>query len=736
LRDVPKGTHQRDEYFALGIREVATGIAFLNNAGGLVHGAIGLSSIVVTENLEWKIAGFDLVSELNEIGRGVNGQASIVHGAYMVPDQYKPDEYRRGDWQSIPQGPPWAIDSWGLGCLIREVYGGGAMTSAEELRDIQHIPKVLLKEYQKLLGSQPARRYNPKKLIENSSLFENKLVETIAFIDNLSLKDAIEKEYFFRHLPRVMEGLATVTVERKILPKLCSALEFGAAPALAITPMLQAAKNLPIEVFEKKIIPTIVKLYDKTDRAIRVALLEHLQKYVHAMDEKMTDEIIYEKISTGFTDQDPFVRELTLRTVLLLAPKLTQRTLGSSLLKHLSKLQVDEEPAIRANTTICLGNVATYLSESTAKRVLCNAFTRALRDAFPNARQAGLMALKYTTQYYEPVEVSSRIVPSIAPLTTDIEQSVREEAFETMTVFVEILRRNSNAMKLGPEEAQRMLEAEQAEAHEKAKKKASKAGAMLSWAVDKMANAVGQVGNDSDSVNNGDNIDLNSEVFAAKSFGSSAPPPRLYGLTPNASPNPSPNPSPAQAVKSRGGGYVNNSSPIYEEEPPPSLKNFGSEEDLSHNNNNNNNNNNNFSNQEPQAPANISNPSDGWGDMDDDDEDYSGFDKEEEEARARLSKISTTSSRPASTTTRPGVSLGGGMGAKKMSNASATSDGWGSEDIDEAFSAPAPAAQRRPTNSSGGHVTLGAKKLGAKPLKLGAKKILSAKDIDLESMLG
>ena len=163
---------------------------------------------------------------------------------------------------------------------------------------------------------------------------------------------------------------------------------------------------------------------------------------------------------------------------------------------------MDEEPAIRANTTICLGNVATYLSESTA-REFCVTRQRALRDAFPNARQAGLMALKYTTQYYEPVEVSSRIVPSIAPLTTDIEQSVREEAFETMTVFVEILRRNSNAMKLGPEEAQRMLEAEQAEAHEKAKKKASKAGAMLSWAVDKMANAVGQVGNDSDSVNNG-----------------------------------------------------------------------------------------------------------------------------------------------------------------------------------------------------------------------------------------
>ena len=93
---------------------MATGIAFLNNAGGLVHGAIGLSSIVVTENLEWKIAGFDLVSELNEIGRGVNGQASIVHGAYMVPDQYKLDEYRRGDTVDSARAIGPSPGGWGV----------------------------------------------------------------------------------------------------------------------------------------------------------------------------------------------------------------------------------------------------------------------------------------------------------------------------------------------------------------------------------------------------------------------------------------------------------------------------------------------------------------------------------------------------------------------------------------------------------------------------------------------
>ena len=57
---------------------------------------------------------------------------------------------------------------------------------------------------------------------------------------------------------------------------------------------------------------------------------------------------------------------------------------------------MDEEPSIRANTTVLLGNVAQYLGEATCKRVLLNAFTRALKDAFPPAKIAGLRAMVAT----------------------------------------------------------------------------------------------------------------------------------------------------------------------------------------------------------------------------------------------------------------------------------------------------------------------------------------------------
>lgn len=51
---------------------------------------------------------------------------------------------------------------------------------------------------------------------------------------------------------------------------------------------------------------------------------------------------------------------------------------------------MDTEPPIRANTTILLGNLAPHLGEATQKRVLLNAFTRALKDGFPPARIAGI----------------------------------------------------------------------------------------------------------------------------------------------------------------------------------------------------------------------------------------------------------------------------------------------------------------------------------------------------------
>jgi hypothetical protein len=48
---------------------------------------------------------------------------------------------------------------------------------------------------------------------------------------------------------------------------------------------------------------------------------------------------IYNNVANGFGDANAYLRELTLKSMAVLGPKLSQRTINQSLLKHLAKLQ-------------------------------------------------------------------------------------------------------------------------------------------------------------------------------------------------------------------------------------------------------------------------------------------------------------------------------------------------------------------------------------------------------------
>ncbi|KAL2455390.1 Protein kinase family protein with ARM repeat domain [Forsythia ovata] len=327
------------------------------------------------------------------------------------------------------------------GCLIYELFSGMNLSKTEELRNTASIPKSLLPDYQRLLSSMPSRRLNSSKLLENSEYFQNKLVETIHFMEILNLKDSVEKDTFFRKLPNLAEQLPRQIVLKKLLPLLASALEFGSAAAPALTALLKMGSWLSAEDFSLKVLPTVVKLFASNDRAIRVGLLQHIDQYGESLSSQVVDEQVYPHVATGFSDTSAFLRELTLKSMLVLAPKLSQRTISGSLLKFLSKLQVDEEPAIRTNTTILLGNIASYLNEGMRKRVLINAFTvRALRDTFSPARGAGIMALCATSSYYDVTEIATRILPNLVVLTIDPDSDVRSKACQAVDQFLQIVK--------------------------------------------------------------------------------------------------------------------------------------------------------------------------------------------------------------------------------------------------------------------------------------------------------
>jgi len=371
------------------------------------------------------------------------------------------------------------------------------------------VSQALHKEYQRLLGSAPARRLSPAKMLE-SAFFSNKLVclrhhcrpcaraslrarvqvDTLTFLEKLTLKDSAEKDAFFRRLNLTLDQLPRPLVERKVLPLIAAGLEFGSAPGGALLSLLHAARGLGQPRFSARVLPCVLRFFASPDRAMRVALLQNMEAYLeHVSQEQM--EVLYEQLANGFADGTAFLRELTLKTMLLVAPRLSQRTLTVNLLKHLAKLQMDEEPAIRANTTICLGNIARYLGEAACKRVLLNAFTRALRDPFPPARSAGLQALQATIGSYDASEAALRVLPCVTPLTVDPDAAVRCAAFEVSDAFLAQLRKH-HAQRSQPGGAEDAAAATRPLVGQS--DKASVSGSLMGWAagsVGALAAAIG-----------------------------------------------------------------------------------------------------------------------------------------------------------------------------------------------------------------------------------------------------
>ncbi|KAL6525391.1 hypothetical protein OROHE_015698 [Orobanche hederae] len=437
---------QRDDYFAWGLHRIAKAVSFLNNDCKLVHGNVCMDSVVVTQTLDWKLHAFDVLSEFEENNEASTGP--MLQYEYLIGTQYKPVELLKSDWTAVRRSPPWAIDSWGLGCLIYELFSGMRLSKRKELGNTASIPKALLPDYQVLLSSVPSRRLNSSKLLENSEYFHNKLVETIQFMENLNLKDSVEKDTFFRKLANLAEQLPREIVLKKLLPLLVSHLEFGSAVAAALTVTLKLGSWLPPEEFSLKVLPTIVKLFASNDRAIFVGLLQHIDQFGDSLTTEIVEEhvrsifnIVYPHVANCLSDTSAFLRELSLRSMFVLAPKLSQRTVSGPVIKFLSKLHVDEEPAIRKNTIMLLGNIASYLSDGTRKRVLINAFAvRALRDNSSPVRGAGIVALCATSPYYDVTEIATRILPNLVMLTIDPDSDVQLKAFQAVEYFLQLVK--------------------------------------------------------------------------------------------------------------------------------------------------------------------------------------------------------------------------------------------------------------------------------------------------------
>lgn len=326
-------------------------------------------------------------------------------------------------WRQIRTLPINSVDSFMLARLISEHIA-------------QKVPKLPLEVtdfIQKSVSADYRQRANPLKALTSESWIRSiRVVEISEKFDSLSVMEHEQREKFLLHVQSNVSVLSRDFISHKAIPSLASfflmptAMESLAGIKLFFT----SAKNLLYSELPSTVVPVLAKLLAKPDRSVRMLLLESLPDILDSLDTKVVQETIYPQIVSGFTDALPALREATLKTSTLLAPKLTTRQINGELLRFYSRLQGDEQPGIRANATVCIGKVARLLEEATRLKVLGGAYVKALRDPFGPTRSAALAAIAATQDYLPREELARSILPNIIPLIIDTERLIRQSAIQ------------------------------------------------------------------------------------------------------------------------------------------------------------------------------------------------------------------------------------------------------------------------------------------------------------------
>jgi SCY1-like protein 1 len=428
-----------------GLHSIATTLKFINNDASSVHGSVRVGSVYANEAGEWKLGGFEVLSSMNEDDAVIYNYGSLVPEA----NRYSPPEIAANGWSVIKKHPLTATDAYGLGTLVYEAFNG-FFPGTDQLAQTKSIPTSIAPNYKRLINANPKMRLSAAHFLEqgkkSGSFFQTPLIHITESADNLGLMNPEERDGFLEELDKLSDDFPEDFFKSKILPELLKSVEFGGGGPSVLNAIMKISQKMTEDEFEARLAPVLLRLFQMPDRQIRVGLLDHLPLMIDRIAQKDVNGKIWPAMTTGFTDTAPVIREQTVKAVLTIIGKLSDRTINGELLRFLAKTANDDQPGIRTNTTICLGKIARNLGTGSRTKVLIAAFTRSLRDPFVHARSAALMALNATMDVFSEDDCANKILPALCPSLVDKEKVVRDQANKTFDTFVARVRKHASTM--------------------------------------------------------------------------------------------------------------------------------------------------------------------------------------------------------------------------------------------------------------------------------------------------
>ncbi|KAK5971451.1 N-terminal kinase protein, partial [Trichostrongylus colubriformis] len=279
LEDMSLNGTQKEFVVSWGLFRILNALKFLHEAN-LSHENVR-RSVYVTAGGDWKLAGFDKVTQFSTPRTDLNQ----------------------------------------LAILLWEVFNGfkEGITKPEAPG---RMPEKLHELYKKM-ATPAAARISVSDLIkecrERGGFFKNKFVDILLFLEEFQLKESNEKQPFFVHLRENLDIFPDDIAKYKVLPKIIQTYEYGDAGPNILIPLFKLGRLLAEEEYQRRIVPCLVKLFGSPDRTTRVKLLERIDEFAPHLTSQVVNDKIFANLASGFLDTSPAVRESTVKAMVPLA---------------------------------------------------------------------------------------------------------------------------------------------------------------------------------------------------------------------------------------------------------------------------------------------------------------------------------------------------------------------------------------------------------------------------------
>lgn len=238
-----KGHIREEVVIQRGILEVVQALDFIHNRASSVHLDIQPRSVLINENSDWKVSG---LGHLMKLPQGTNTTE------YFIP-QYDPRAPSFMHLELNYTAPEVVLDNtvsfksdyFSLGLLIYMLYTGRGLLSAEgsssQYKDeytkferrlatmswdqvFNKLPTNLKPCIPKLMNRDIYSRYDNINEFLDSQFFQDPLIKTLNFLDDLPTKTNEEKIVFLKGLEELLPQFPVTLLQRKFLTVLLGAL--------------------------------------------------------------------------------------------------------------------------------------------------------------------------------------------------------------------------------------------------------------------------------------------------------------------------------------------------------------------------------------------------------------------------------------------------------------------------------------------------------------------------------